>query len=301
MKDLTNHKVTVQLIRDGGKIKKIANSDDFVDQIRWFIELPADLKDLIPEIYEYSTDQKFIVMKYYPEGSLDKYFVNNNTEIILQALTFLDNVIERFSKYTKIANQEDLIDMYLNKTIRRLEKLNSIGDDEIRKILSKEYIEINDEKMYGIPKIIDISKNHIDKLMIDNYTIIHGDLCLNNILKDGVSFKLIDPRGKFGDTFMYGDPRYDMAKISHSIFGGYDHIMFNKFKLIREEDGYNLDLNIPRLSLPALEYIYIDEVVRYIESLLFLSMTPLHMTDPEKVKAMLINGISIFNHYYIYL
>ena len=61
--------------------------------------------------------------------------------------------------------------------------------------------------------------------------VVHGDLCLSNILYDLRSrvCKLIDPRGSFGAAGIYGDPRYDVAKLYHSIYGLYDFITNDLF------------------------------------------------------------------------
>ena len=61
--------------------------------------------------------------------------------------------------------------------------------------------------------------------------IVHGDLCLSNILYDLRSriCKLLDPRGSFGAAGIYGDPRYDVAKLYHSIYGLYDFITNDLF------------------------------------------------------------------------
>ena len=54
-------------------------------------------------------------------------------------------------------------------------------------------------------------------------SIMHGDFCLSNILYDLRSriCKLLDPRGSFGASGIYGDPRYDVAKLYHSVYGLY--------------------------------------------------------------------------------
>ena len=62
----------------------------------------------------------------------------------------------------------------------------------------------------------------------------HGDLCFSNMIlseaEDSIVF--IDPRG--GDSFR--TPYYDLAKISHSLLGGYDHIINNKASICFNSD-----------------------------------------------------------------
>lgn len=276
---------------------KTSKSDDFIYQIKWFLELPSDLKKYIPEIYEYSLENKYIKMKYYPESSIDKYLIEKNYQIVNNALRFVDQILDDFSKYKVKSRIEDFYDMYYLKTYKRLAELAKIADRELKGILDSDYLIINNQKMYGIKKILEISKEYWPKLIEDEYTIIHGDLCLNNILKDSDKFLLIDPRGKFGDTFMYGDIKYEYAKISHSIFGGYDYIIHDKYSLRIDDLEYYLDFDLKYNSIPSLRNIRFDEFTKYIEAHLFLSMALLHMPSYKKVKAMIINGIRLFNEF----
>ena len=74
----------------------------------------------------------------------------------------------------------------------------------------------------------------------------HGDLCFSNILFDTrvESIKCIDPRGitPKGEYSIYGDRRYDLAKLYHSVVGLYDFIIAGR---------YSLDLNETTIELEA--------------------------------------------------
>ena len=66
----------------------------------------------------------------------------------------------------------------------------------------------------------------------DNYHIIHGDPSFSNTLVDKDNqIWLIDPRGSFGNTKIYGDRRYDWAKFYYSAVGNYDSMNSKKFKV----------------------------------------------------------------------
>ena len=70
-------------------------------------------------------------------------------------------------------------------------------------------------------------------LEVSEFSVIHGDLCLGNILYDAKHglLKLIDARGKFGRFDIYGDVHYDLAKLSHSVLGLYDFTMADQFRV----------------------------------------------------------------------
>ena len=69
--------------------------------------------------------------------------------------------------------------------------------------------------------------------------------CFSNILTErndvGISIKLIDPRGKFGKYFNKGDIYYDLAKIRHSLNGGYDILFMISFKISKLKNKYILN------------------------------------------------------------
>ena len=55
---------------------------------------------------------------------------------------------------------------------------------------------------------------------------------------------MIDPRGSFGDTKIYGDRRYDWAKLYYSAVGNYDSMNSKKFLVEINEDFPEVGLNI---------------------------------------------------------
>ena len=134
----------------------------------------------------------------------------------------------------------------------------------------------------------------------------HGDLCASNMLYDKRidMLKLIDPRGADTPEGLYFDSYYDVAKLSHSIMGDYDLINNGLFEL--EYDNY-LQVSLKLDPLPDKlkyqnEFIWMLEkngynydLVRIFEASLFLSMLPLHIDNPKKVVAFILNAVNILN------
>ena len=52
--------------------------------------------------------------------------------------------------------------------------------------------------------------------------------------------RLIDPRGSFGSSKIYGDYRYDWAKFYYSAVGNYDSINSKKYRVIFHPDDIEL-------------------------------------------------------------
>lgn len=302
MRESSNHRVDkiIDVDERRGILIKKSRSKDLIDQIDWFINLPSNLKWMIPAIYNYNKEgeEYSISMEYILEGSLDRSFVSGKIEDIERGLEFTEYVLSEFSRYRTESKESDFVNMYYKKTYSRLRDLKDMGDREIVEIIDAPYITINNQRMIGIPKILEDSRSKVERMIDREYHIIHGDLCFNNILIFGKSFRLIDPRGRFGDTKMYGDPKYDIAKLSHSLLGKYDFIMFDKFEVRREgTNQYSLSFPDVKFTPKINRFIKerIDDRIRFIEAHLFLSMTPLHMPYRERVKAMLLNGIFIYN------
>jgi hypothetical protein len=135
---------------------------------------------------------------------------------------------------------------------------------------------------------------------------LHGDFCFSNILFDfrARRVKMIDPRGidALGRPSRFGDLRYDLGKLAHSVLGLYDFIMAGCYLLRREGQALTFRvlsercLPLQRLfaatpfagRLPAQWQCHPAMV------LLFLSMLPLHADDPRRQQALMANGIRLY-------
>src|SRR6185312_6711836 len=139
-------------------------------------------------------------------------------------------------------------------------------------------------------------------LKIDELTPIHGDFCFSNLLYDYKVrlVKMIDPRGDFGVPGVFGDRRYDLAKLAHSYAGKYDLIIADRFSVevgaegrlridMQTDDYYTRVQSIfDTILLPDME---LRKQVYTLQALLFLSMLPLHVDKPRRQLAMLATGL----------
>ena len=139
--------------------------------------------------------------------------------------------------------------------------------------------------------------------------LIHGDFCFSNIFFDFRSrlVKVIDPRGisPDGKTTVYGDPRYDIAKLSHSALGWYDAIISGDMQAQRIGRDFDLDIGKDVIETwssvkAAFEKgdIVTSDVARRVNHAimvhLFLSMLPLHADNPGRQTAFLANAGRLF-------
>ena len=174
-----------------------------------------------------------------------------------------------------------------------------------KEIFHENFILINGKEFKNWPAIRDEIKLKIkDLYKKEDNCLIHGDLCFSNILYDSKNknFKLIDPRGKWGQGIS-GDLKYDVAKIRHSVVGGFDTITNVLYSdTYNEKNGIMFDTYKPKnyqvicekLDSQIKQRWNVDEI-KMIEGLLFISMLPLHKDDLERQLALYSIGIQRLN------
>ncbi|HUE66437.1 MAG TPA: phosphotransferase [Rhizomicrobium sp.] len=142
--------------------------------------------------------------------------------------------------------------------------------------------------------------------------ILHGDFCFSNILYDfrRGSVTLIDPRGfvEPGKPAIFGDTRYDVGKLHHSVLGRYDFILAGYFALKRVAPyAFLFEVSGPDCH-DAVERVFRERicdgdparerVAGAISVLLHLSMLPLHAEAPRRQLALLANGYRLYQQYF---
>jgi len=309
-------------LENHGKNVITKRSDDteiLINEIRWYNEIPTQLQPYLPRIYDYSTDSEnaYLKMEYigYPSLSDLQLYGSHRQHIWNDVFHRLFNMHHEFQTFTADASpksvQQSLKDMYLDKTKRRLARLHD--DARFQPFFEANTVNINGESFPTLSKILDELEDVVEGsglLSRNSFTIIHGDLCLPNVLYDPRNeiLKLIDPRGRFGEFQIYGDPKYDLAKLRHSFVGHYEH-------LINDQFAASSNLNMPQISydiyttraqehrenrfdsMLTTETNVALKDIKLIESLLFLSMVPLHSDSYERQLCMLAQGIEKFTPY----
>ena len=294
---------------DQGKsvVKTSTNNEKLIDEINWYKSVPNDLQDLIPKVLDSATENNpFVKLEYIKNPTLSELWIYSefSIEFWKTIITDLFAIIQRFMNHKNQVTRQEYDSMYFEKTSNRIYELVKT-DSLFKKIFDEDFILINNKKFKNwkllkekIRERIDIMYNNKDNCLI------HGDLYFSNILYDTEEkkFKLIDPRGKWGKN-VSGDIKYDLAKIRHSIVGGFDTIINGlysakyleknriEYKIFNSENnkiiGDELDRNIEKNWK-------LDEI-KIIEGLLFISMLPLHKDNPERQLALFCVGIERLN------
>lgn len=296
--------------KKGILVKKSTEKEKFINEIQWYLKLPNKLQWLAPRVFEYSLDYEnpYISMEFYSYGTLHDLYLYGNHSITKWKEIFdnLLNIQKELKKYSlKLETQEiqeSLKKLYIDKTNKRLEKL--------KKDINFSYYFENTFKVNEItyPSLNNIIKKlekyciKYDILNVKEFNIIHGDYFFANILYEPNSniIRLIDPRGDFGGYGIYGDSYYELAKLSHSIDGMYDFIVEDLFELNKlNEYDFDYKINFSKKHIEIKEEFYRRfstkdiQKIKFIQSLLFLSMIPLHYDKPERQKVMLGTGMKL--------
>lgn len=283
-------------------------------EANWFASVPKHMRQYIPSLWDYGlTDdgRGYYEIEYYYQSSLANLFVFARNplfvwkEILNSCLEYINDEAQvRPADLQSITLQNATL--YGKKTIERLKKYSEQSGVNIE----APWI-INGVAVPGLMQIAE-EMNHSIDLNTDSYTtMMHGDFCFSNILYDfkSKSIRVLDPRGlsNEGQESIYGDLRYDVAKLAHSIIGMYDYIICDNFEYTEESDR-NVTLHFPQNDVISLTQSYFrkmkfagysfDELSVYpILVHLFLSMLPLHSDNVSRQKAFLANALRLYVEY----
>jgi len=140
---------------------------------------------------------------------------------------YLDSLTYLHDLGTQPANEDDVRDTYIKKTIDRVNSVSKIIPN-----FSNKAFTINGVKCKNIFNNLELFEDIFKELNPKFFTPIHGDPTFSNTLVDkNLKVWYIDPRGYFAKPGIWGDPLYDFAKVYYSAVGNYDTFNRKKFKL----------------------------------------------------------------------
>ncbi|WP_305309474.1 hypothetical protein [Phenylobacterium sp.] len=188
-----------------------------------------------------------------------------------------------------------------DKTLARLEDFARVSGFPIHQPLRRQGA--------PCPSLVEIAERLVPAYGLDSGrgdSVMHGDFCFSNILYDSRvrRIKALDPRGLVGARpTLYGDSRYDLAKLAHSIVGRYDQIIAGRYRVSQNGDDYAIDFE----DIPAQGWLQdaladmsvdgvggLDTAVRAVMVSLFLSMPPLHAERPDRQRAFVANALRLW-------
>lgn len=276
------------LIKSSSDIQKIK------DEYLFYYALPENLQRYFVQPFDFVSDDKEA------SYSMEKFNIRdaafNMVSGQFDKKTFGD-LLSRIAAFLDESGGDEVssdeiekasMKIFKNKLNKRMQELN---DDE-------NWALYKDKDKFDIPGLQSRILSAYSSYSVNRNTFIkkisHGDLCLSNILWDSNInlIKFIDPKGV---KDIYLDEYYDMAKLSHSILGGYDSIVANHFKI--DKDTFSLhisnhnDIMIQKVFKSFLKKRKIDlNLLRVYEAYLFVAMCPKHLDDTNRIAAFLLNA-----------
>jgi hypothetical protein len=289
-------------------IKKSTNKIKIIEEFNFLNNLPKKIKKY------YVSVSNLLVKENFAQYSMNKINgIDLSMRYINKSLSaeIIKNIFDEIKIYFDLTltlkglTKESASDFLIKKNNYRFLELECWGGIEQLNTFVANYTSYP-----SIKSLFDLS----NKLISSNKTLInstqavfsHGDLCFSNIILDDerVQLVFVDPRGggarKIDDYYI--SPYYDLAKLCHSLLGGYDHIINNIAEINFDNNmkaslqfNHNLDeyKNIFKTFVNSLGFDYY--LVRQIEISLFLSMLPLHIESPKKVNMLVLRVCELIN------
>ena len=288
-------------------IKTSTNNEKLVNEINWYKQIPDEILDLVPKISDSSVQKNpFIKLEYIKHPTLSELWLYGefSSNFWKEIINDLFIIIQKFKKHNHHVTKQEYNSIYFQKTQDRINEL--MQDNQIfKEIFEQDFIFINSKKQKNWKLIKEQIKEKINIMFNEeDNCLIHGDLYFSNILYDSEkrNFKLIDPRGKWGHGIA-GDIKYDIAKIRHSIVGGFDTITNGLYSANYQGPNkieYNVFVSKNNQTIRneldnIIEQNWKLDEIKMIEGLLFISMLPLHSDNFERQLALFCIGIERLN------
>lgn len=262
-------------------------------EIVWYEKMVEYGFTSIPKIYKLNplTMEKII--------GTNIFQANLNAKQKEETLSNLIKSVKQMHNFETIpSDKDDLKTEYYTKTIDRLESIR----DSIP-FSDAEYIIINGKKCKNILFFKDSYQNAVEeKLCYTKFVPIHGDCTLTNTLVDeNNQIYFIDARGYFGSKKIFGDIRYDWAKLYYSINGNFDQFNVKNFDFNILEDRitykiYSNEWEELTEKLLGAANCDVDEI-KFIHSIIWLSLASHCWEDYDSMCLAFYNGTYLINEH----
>lgn len=285
-------------------VEKTSTDNAKIDaEIHWFENVPADVKVFAPQYLGQSAAGAGYQTEYLYLSSLADLMVFGRlpTYVWQRIFAACDEFLQTCARHgpdSKLSSDS----LYTEKTLARLDEYASQSGTDLNTGWT-----FNGEALPGLTQIVETCTAAIPPVDKHHQQIVHGDFCFSNIFYDfrAHTIRVVDPRGYLGDAeaSIYGDVRYDIAKLYHSVAGGYDPVIAGRYDL----GGSGTDLTFAppgsedngacREAFLAGTYNGLsleDAAAKPIAILLFLSMLPLHRDDEARQRALLACALRLF-------
>lgn len=294
-----------------GVIIKTSNTERFDNEISYYKSIPHDLRIFFPRLIDVSLEidgGQSAEFEYFPYNTLDKFYAStlNEWKIIASQIKY---ILNKFAEQKPLGNypyEQSRKEMYIDKTINECTSL--IKNNKFFSDLEKtKKLWINGAEYDNFLVIWDRIKQIIEKELIEKAPeacMVHGDCCMNNILvhihKNQAYIRMIDPRGSWGPKGLWGDLRYDWAKLYHSFDGKYELIVNDQYTLYNEGNkfvyAFPHDFNNAKQAIEEVMPQNVSQLeCKLIQATIYIGMVQRHKDSIDRQKIMYCTGIKMLN------
>lgn len=281
-----------------GRVHKLVGESER-DEIQVMMQRPGQ-PSIWPEVYKTTPDT--VIMEYVDLPTLAELYLfwpgrPDMWAWILQDLhARMNTCLWQYPPDVSYAIGERAEAMYVKKLSQRFVQ----WDHPIKK---HEVLRINGETWKAGVPLIDEFHGWLRKNVIEHAepATLHGDLNFSNILYSlGTgTFKLVDPRGRWGGIGCYGDIRYEIAKLRYSYADHFTSITHGLFECSHDEEEVRLKFGPQRGEETRAMDLVLDQLgynlkaIKAVEATIFLSSMPLH--DEHEQVPLYCQGVRLAN------
>ena len=246
---------------------------------------------ILPEIYEVSPlKMEYIQGKNIYECELDRLTKKKVLKTLVDSLHRL-----HASKRVRV-DTFSLKEAYYDKTIDRLSNIQDLVP-----FARNPEIVVNGKTCRNVFYHKRELERKLEELIYncEAFAFIHGDCTFSNMMiREDDTPVLIDPRGYFGFTELYGDVRYDWAKLYYSVVGNYDQFNLKRFRLtIADDAAKGVTLHIDSNHWEELEEEFFEltgadrKEIKLLHAIIWLSLTTYAWQDYDSICGAFYNGL----------
>ncbi len=299
-----------------GFLDKSGETSKIKAEVFWYRNIPFQLRKFVPQIIRDVQEELLPTysIEYLPLSTLSEILVFGNQPLLFweESQSLLGELLDVLRKCeiveSNLINNDHFTENFSAHVTKRLTSL-----ERSECPISQDHkIVVNDEAAVSIRQIIFECLEIIGNGKVIP-AVIHGDLCLSNVLFESRmnQIRVIDPRGQDfeGKETIFGDQRYDLAKLAQSFMGYYDYIVAGFFYLEDVHEGETWKAKFKIEHPETTERIADNFYEKFIENqpyrddvvavmiLLFITMTPLHSEDSQRQLAFLYNSVLLYHRF----
>lgn len=315
-RDMLVSRVFNNIASDGMVVRKSSSDKNKMRaEANWFRTMPERIRAYMPQFFDAAeTEDKAgysVEYLYLPTlsdlavfGSLPRYVWRG---VLKGCFDFLHECREIEDTDRVHLTKQGFPELFFDEMIRAKSVARFQSFLDSRGWQASARIELNGHMSPPLGEILADCVAAVSPTTPDHLAYWHGDFFFGNLFFDFRAQRLraIDPRGRVtnSDLSLFGDYRYDLAKLCHSIVGGYDILLAERagFKTLGETtfvlpETFNAKQNdvveIFRGARVAGSPVFTPEILA-MTCLLFLSMLPLHAESQDRQNAFLSNAIRL--------